>query len=522
MGEPHHRLIGHALRMAVLLWVWLSASVAVAAPPPMPELPLPEHGMRQVTAAWHDGNDTMFVTTYREVHRLVAGGEVETWSSEIDVAVDGDGQGRGARAVFAVADRDGKVARFVSGTWRTIDLPLLEGDKVVAVSISAKGEVFIVGSNKAVYVWDDEEIEVEPYPEGYRVRALAGRSTPGGQLFIVGADALLLRFDNRGFRRIVVAGLRESVAFAPWRALWYSSDSGRVWIRAGQDGLLAIDPDTAEAVDHRIPTVDAEARKGDFASVTGVTTVGGDQLVLSMGRSVYRFEDGRFRFVGTESATVYELGFSRLEDAVYVATQDGLKRRTLGGERQVRPLRPLTASEARMLEETERRERRIALTPKSQLLQVPTVRVAFGTALQGALKTRRVSFALDAGVGVLLTPLQNVQGPTVWVWPEVAYHLDTHPARGYHVGSIGSGIGFGTHLVSGHYVPRFVAGASNAGGRLIGFRHGVIVQALWGVAGIELSQQLSGTERGFEQDFRLMFSINLAPVVWVLILATTL
>ncbi|HLT40105.1 MAG TPA: hypothetical protein VK034_27680, partial [Enhygromyxa sp.] len=110
-------------------------------------------------------------------------------------------------------------------------------------------------------------------------------------------------------------------------------------------------------------------------------------------------------------------------------------------------------------------------------------------------------------------------------WPELGYRYETHPTRGGHLFDLGVGVGFGTHLIAAFYRPRLVLGGIDQGTQdgpaVYGLRHGLALEAIWGVLGIEVSQQFLGSNQGPLNDLRLGVSVNLAPLIWIGILWTT-
>ena len=128
----------------------------------------------------------------------------------------------------------------------------------------------------------------------------------------------------------------------------------------------------------------------------------------------------------------------------------------------------------------------------------------------------RTSFSLDAGAGVLIAPFEPTDDPTFWVWPQAGYTLDTHPDHVHHGAYLANGFGVGSSIIAGYYTPGFLVGGSD-GDLMVGFRHGVSAQALWGAVGVEFRHQFQGVGGSPEHDLGLMFSLNLAPLIWMAI-----
>lgn len=507
-----------------LVWA-TTAGIAHAAPGggPLPEMPNTGSD-ESVSAVWFDGRSRLFATTYNAAHVLKRGGTARTFPVELGVVEDADGYWSGVHGVAVLAARDGWIGRYGGVGWELERAPLVEGDTLSSVAVDGNGKIYCVGAEKALYVRDDDEFRVIEYPDELEVRTLAAASSPGGQLYIVGRDGMILHFDGREFERMVVVGLSAYSIGAPWYSAWYSPDSDTLWVRAGKDRLLAIDVDTGAASEYNIPVVDLDASEleAGFTAIDGVATGRGDRLVMAMGRAVYVFESGRFRHVSTESGLVYDMALIHDEEAVYVATQSGLHRRSLRIPAENRPMRPLTQAEQRRLEELERRERRAA-NRRWDKFWAPTLRAAAGPVWHLRDADPVTATAVDAGFGVMLTPVQKTSqgGPTFWVWPEVLYTYNAHADRGGHFFTAGVGLGFGTHLVAAYYAPRFGVGSSGDS-ITSGFRHGLSTEVLWGVIGAEVSHQINFTNRGPQHAIRLLFGINIAPIIWLIILNSEL
>jgi hypothetical protein len=425
--------------------------------------------------------------------------------------------------VAVLVARDGWIARYKGVGWELERAPLLEGDTLSSVAVDGNGRIYCVGSKKALYMRVDEQWRVFDYPKEIDVLTLAAASSPGGQVFLVGRDGLILRFDGRSFERMVVVGLSAYSVKAPWYSAWYSPDSDRLWVRAGKDRLLSIDVDTGTATEYNIPVVDLDAssEQAGFTAIDGVATGRGDRLVLAMGRAIYAFESGRFRHVDTEPGLIYDMAIVHDEDAVYVATQQGVVRRSLRIPAENRPMRPLTEAERRRLEDLERREKRAAERSWDRFW-APSIRAAVGPSWHLGADVMPAT-VVDAGVGLMMTPVQRTHqgGPTLWVWPEAMYSYDAHTERGGHSFSAGVGLGWGTHLVAAYYTPRFAVGTS-ADKLSTAFRHGLSTHALWGVLGAEVGHVANFTDQGTQQEIRLVFSVNVAPLIWLAILSASL
>jgi hypothetical protein len=494
---------------------WALGAFAVLGGPPVPEPP----ASPIVEALWFDGNTRLFAAGPSTVHVTERGGASRTYPIELASIEDADGQRGEIRGVAVLAARDGWIARFAGVGWELEAIPLLPGDALAAVTVDGNGRIWAVGERRALYLRDAEGVRVHEYPHELSVHALAAACTPGGQVFIVGRDGMVLRYDGRTLARMVVVGTSAAGGGAPWKAAWYSPDSDDLWVRAGTDRLLAIDVGSGTATEFNIPLVDLDQdASGDGpAALDGVPTGTGDRLALSMGRAVYLFEDGRFRWLGTEAAEVRDLAIVHDEDAVWVATRAGLSRRSLVIPTEHRPMRPLTGAEARRLEELERRERRAASRRPTGRFWAPSLRASVGPAFHPG---DRAAAFVEARVGVMTTPLQvpTVDGPALWIWPEIGWGFSAHPDRGGHFGSAGLGLGLGTHVVAGYWTPGATIGPWR---KSVGFglRHQLSLQVLWGVLGVELGHAIELRDAAPVHELRLGGSINLAPLLWLAIVS---
>ena len=95
--------------------------------------------------------------------------------------------------------------------------------------------------------------------------------------------------------------------------------------------------------------------------------------------------------------------------------------------------------------------------------------------------------------GVLLAPLNKDRGPTLWVWPDLAYRFETHPTRGGHLFDVGLGVGFGTHLIATFYRPRLVLGGIDQG---LGEGEPGLTMVEIGLTDIYYAEVISGLNNG--------------------------
>lgn len=535
---------------------------------------------KSVQALWSDGGELLLAGGRGVIYVIDREGEAVAEAVDIPRFVDAAGTRAigGVEAVFVASD--GELVRWRPGALARDRAPLLAGDELVAVAMDARGTIYAVGRGGALYERGNRRWRVYPYPEG--MRPLAAVASPGGQVYIVGRDGLLVRFDDGEWDRPLVPGLSPASSGAPWYDAWYSGVTETLWVRAGRDRLLELEfgaqraapgPDEAgearpdaggseqarsgqreesESADDEsqpddgdesvhlhlsgsVPTREhpiplgppgADEAPAGFTAITGVSTADGDRVVTSAGDQLWLWERERFVPVAGELGLVYALALDEGEDVVWMASRKGLERVALSGTDEASEEAPLGAEDRKLLDRLRRREawrRRQVDAP--ELFWMPTVRVDNGVAFPIGARPA-AGYSLELAAGAMLAPLIEDRGPTLWLWPEAAYRFETHPSRGGHLLDLGLGVGFGTHLIAGYYRPRFVVGGVEGGtdpaGAVYGLRHGLALSAVWGILGLEFSHQYLGSNRGALTDLRVGLSINLAPLVWLGILWATL
>jgi hypothetical protein len=528
--------------------------------------------VRDIRTLWSDG-DELLIAGDRQALRLYGRDGTEAASEELPgihqfISADGTRAVGGVSAVFAAAD--GRVVRWRAGALVEDRVPLLEGDKLRAVVVDAGGTLYAIGDDRALYQRGTSRWYIYPFPT--RMRPLAAAVSPGGQVYIVGRDGLLVRFRDGEWDRPLVPGLSPESIRAPWYDVWYSAVTQTLWVRAGRDRLLELElgeqravteaegeaakraqgplsggkrgqagddePELASAElhlsgtvptrEHPIPVgapAEGEAPAG-FTAITGVSSAAGDRVVMSAADRIWLWDKGRFVLIAEDVGIVHDLALDEGDNAVWVAARDGLDRIPLRAVAEQREDKQLNAEDMKLLERLRRRDAwRLRNADAPRFFWMPTLRVDNGLVFPIAADPA-LGYSLEIGAGAMLAPLSRDRGPLLWIWPEVAYRYETHPTRGGHLADLGVGVGFGTHLIAAYYRPRLVFGGIDQGGNsgpaVYGLRHGVSLQALWGVFGIEFSQQFLGSNRGPLHDLRLGFSINLAPLIWMGVLWATI
>ncbi|KIG18075.1 hypothetical protein DB30_01962 [Enhygromyxa salina] len=515
-----------------------------------------------IRALWSDGGELLLAGGRQAIYLYGRSGQQEAAESvDVELFVDAAGT-RAAGSVLAVfAAADGRVVSWRPGAITQERAPLVEGDELVAVVVDASGTIFAIGREHALYERSARRWYVYPYPT--RMRPLAAASSPGGRVHIVGRDGLLVRFLDGEWDRPLVPGLSPETIRAPWYDAWYSAVTESLWVRVGRDRLVQVEfgdqraatqaeiesqplmrevedeageAHTAElhvsgsvpTREHAIPIdapTEGEPPPG-FTGITGVSSAAGDRVVTTAGGRVWLWDRERFVLVGSDVGLVHDLVLDEGEDVAWVATLDALVRVPLIATAAHQAEQPLAQSDQKLLERLRRREAwQLRNADAPRFFWMPTIRIDNGVVFPlGADPV--AGYSLELAAGAMLQPLVKDRGPTLWVWPELAYRYETHPTRGGHLFDLGVGVGFGTHLVAAFYRPRLVLGGidrpTNDGPAVYGLRHGVALEALWGVVGVEFSHQVLGTNEGPLNDVRLGLSINLAPLIWIGILWATI
>jgi hypothetical protein len=556
-----------ALGVGALSVMWPRATWAQP-PEPGPEPSAAE----SIRALWSDGDQLLIGGGRRAIGLFGPDGQQEAGERvEIDEFVDADGTraAGGLLTVFAAAD--GRLISWRPGSVSEDRVPLLEGDQLVAVAVDASGTIFAIGHERALYERSSRRWRVYPFPT--RMRPLAAEVSPGGQVYIVGRDGLLIRFLDGEWDRPLVPGLTPESIRAAWYDTWYSAASGTLWVRVGRDRLLELEfaaqravsddevevpllrdaaaevapepapipesepaPSTPDlhvsgAVPAREHPIPIGAPKPDeppagFTAITGVSSAGGDRVVMTAGDRVWLWDHGRFVLIGRDVGQVHDIVLDEGQGIAWIATEDELMRVPLVAISEEQADQPLAEHDQRLLERLRRREAwQLRNADLPRFFWMPTIRVDNGAVFPlGADPV--AGYSLEIGAGAMLQPLVRDRGPTLWVWPELAYRYETHPTRGGHLFDLGVGVGYGTHLVGFFYRPRLVLGGidrgTEAGPAVYGLRHGIAVQTLWGVLGLEVSHQVLGSNEGALNDLRLGLSVNLAPLIWIGILWATI
>jgi hypothetical protein len=545
------------LAMALMVVLWPSAAWAQA-PEPEPS------SAEAVHVLWSDGDQLLIGGGRRAIGLFGPDGQQEAGEPvAIDEFVDADGTRAvgGLLAVFAAAD--GRLVLWRPGSVTEERVPLLEGDELVAVVVDARGTIYAVGHERALYERATRRWRVYPFPT--RMRPLAAEVSPGGHVYIVGRDGLLIRFLDGEWDRPLVPGLTPESIRSPWYDTWYSAASGTLWVRVGRDRLIELEfsaqraevdapllrdaevepePNTepeataptpgfrvsgaVPAREHPIPigAPGPDEPPAGFTAITGVSSAAGDRVVMTAGTQVWLWDHGRFVLIGRDVGQVHDIVLDEGQGIAWVAGGDELVQVPLVAISEEQADQPLAEHDQRLLERLRRREAwQLRNADLPRFFWMPTLRVDNGVVFPlGADPI--AGYSLEIGAGAMLQPLVRDRGPTLWVWPELAYRYETHPTRGGHLFDLGVGVGFGTHLVGVFYRPRLVLGgidrATNDGPTVYGLRQGIAVHALWGVLGLEVSHQYLGSNEGALNDVRLGLSVNLAPLIWIGILWATI
>ncbi len=545
------------------------AGLVFQAPGPAPtqgELVFAPTGDRSVKAVWSDGDALVLAASRGAINVLGRDGKPTREDVDIEIFVDVDGTRArsGSTVVFAAAD--GRLLRWRDGDVDAEQVPLVSGDELVAVAVDAGGNIYAVGRTHALYRRTNLRWRVFRYPTP--MSPLGAAVSPGGELFLVGRDGLLVRFDDGSWDRPLVPGLSPESIHATWHECWYSAVTQTLWVRAGRDRLLEFEfgeqrEDSSEALpiepvheaelsptgvpepepgltasalrqsnrvpvrEHPIPLGPPQPGESlaDFTAVGGLARAEGDSVVVAAGGQVWLWERERFQQLASDVGLVHDLAFDVGTNVIWLATQSGLRRLPNTPIRTGQPGAALSEQDVKLLDRMTKRDvDRHSRADRPKLFWMPTLRIDNG--IDFPLGTdSRVGYSFEVAAGAMLAPIDPYQdrGPTLWLWPEIAYRFETNRDRGGgDLFDAGLGIGYGNHLVTAFYRPRLVVGGIEVGGNVFGFRHGLAIEALWGVLGVEFSHQFVDGNFGRLDDLRLGLGVNLAPLIWMAILWGTL
>lgn len=526
------------------------------------ELVFAPTGDRSIRTVWYDGDALVLAGSRRAINVFGREGEPTREDIDIDTFVDVEGTRAisGSTALFGAAD--GRLIRWHAGDLVAEQVPLVAGDELVAVGIDARGNLYAIGRTHALYQRTTLRWKVFEYPTP--MSPLGAAVSPGGQVFLVGRDGLLVRFDDGEWDRPLVPGLSPESTSATWYECWYSAVTQTLWVRAGRDRLLEVefgeqrdaDATELEPVDPLRESTTIQAKEGEdepsalrmsnsvpvrehpiplgppqpnepmanFTALGGIARADGDSVVVAAGGQVWLWERERFVPLAHDVGLVHDLAVDAGTNDIWLATQTGLRRLPITSVRDDRHGAELSEQDVKLLDRiTQRDEWRDNRADQPKVFWMPTLRIDNGVTFSLDADPL-ASFSFEVGAGAMLAPIDPYQdrGPTLWLWPELAYRFESHPLRGGHLFDAGLGVGYGNHLVAAFYRPRFVVGGITGGGTKFGYRHGLALEVLWGVVGLEFSHQFVDGNLTRLDDLRLGLSINLAPLIWLAILWTTI
>jgi hypothetical protein len=138
--------------------------------------------------------------------------------------------------------------------------------------------------------------------------------------------------------------------------------------------------------------------------------------------------------------------------------------------------------------------------------------------------------ALDLRLGLALGAHRrgtSTKSAMFYLVPELGYSYGKTAPSGTHLFLAGLGVGYGTAMALLRYSPHFVVGRA-LGETALGVRHGLGLSTLYSLLSVEVTHQYlhytgtdaSGAPFGGQHDVRLMFSVNLVPVVAFVAAAT--
>jgi len=516
---------GRWTAVLALIVAGVSHAALAQSPGASPTSPAEQVESPRLDRIWYDGRGSLFAASPGVVHRFDDDAEPISWPTDLGSAVGGDGYA-GRKALVAFVSADGMIARYRGEAWDAERLELRPGEQARAVAIDGAADVYVL-TDRAVHYWAKGRIKPFALPDEAQGKMRAAMVSAGGRMYLTGDDGLVYAFDGRIYDRIIPVGVSEKALRSSWRDCWLSADGHRLWIRAADDRVVELDPRDGASREYILPrpagdeAADERGPSGD--PISGESFASRDRVVTTMGGRVFGFEHDRFVPLATlppgsiddiivagDRGRVEVLIDGHIVD-VALEPEPTAVGGEVSGEKQVQNLEQIWRRD-------ERRRRRGAYTSRGLFVPSIDVRVGPSWTLAPGGAQPATSFALDAGAGVLIAPFEPTDHPTLWLWPQLGYTLDTHPDYGHHGVYLATGVGFGGTLFEAFYTPGLLAGAGR-GAAMVGFRHGVSANTLWGAVGVELRHQVQRVGDRTEQDLGLMFNLNLAPIIWLAIVA---
>lgn len=480
-------------------------------------------GREWLHAVWTDGT-VMATSTHSGVRLTCRTGQVSYSPSSIRGITAIGGGGRGEALTIAAIGEDGGVIAWRRGGWEVAQAPTIEREPLRALVIDEAGRIYAAGERHALYVKDGDAWAIHRYPRSEvtraSVRAIA-RIGDGG-LLLAGDGGLLLTFKDGVTRRYT---LPAGALAGDLQAAWASPGGEALWLISKTD-LIRVDlrRGTARSVD--VPSF------GQVRALAGVSTPAGDRLLVAAQSELSIHDGDRFLRVAGDYVFAEGLAIDPIDGSLYVASRDGLRRVVVdepglaaAAGQGVAPGPCPLPGEAEVAAEDEASvdaaaEVEAEVTPSKRRRgrarkHMPSFRLSIGPALvRDPAGPARAAFALDLFLGAQLA----VRRGRLAIWPELGYAYSRSPLASGHLIALGVGPLYGNEYAGVAVMPKLLVGSASDL-LAVGVRTSVVATFFYDVFSIEGGHQYLRFGGQGVHEGRLMFSINILPVMAVMLIA---
>ncbi len=496
-GRRRPRRVRAGPRAALALGVALTLSAVAAAPVRgAPATPFDLSLLPDTRALWLDGAAHLAAASSDGTVRLLGRADTEATvlgSIESPPAAIG-GRGTGAGMALAVCGRGGAAGRWLDGRWSRSHAPTTGQASFIGAAIDAHGKVWCAG-DRAIHVWHDHLWDRVSYPT-YDTHVAAFALGDAGQVLATGPSRAVLTLDPDAPALIppgAPLGPRLSGSFP---AVAWSTSEQAFWLAGANRGLhLAnLDQRSVQRFDD-VPT--GSPRRLAVADLDGH-----DLVAITDGERLTLFQDGATRVLDRPVDRPWLLVVDAAAGHLYLSSPGGLAALSLAPYLQ----HAATSSDRRLVAgptSTQRDAAAARLRGGGMLL-----RTAMGPMWKVAPTRADAAFALDLVLRVRFTYAGD--GAGFVFWPAAGYTYEDTKQAG-HLATIGRGLGYGDHVFTVAWVPRFVIGEPD-GALAAGWRHGLYGELLWGMFHVELAHQILWPGGDARHDLRLNFGVDLLAV----------
>jgi hypothetical protein len=423
----------------------------------------------------------------------------------------------GESVVAALADEAGALWRFDGTRWGVSTLPPDAVASLRTLAVSADGQIFGASASQ-LFRWDGARWATFELPAPLRETTLAMVASPGGRLYLGRRGDVVWTFSGRKFDRVVYGGISAEAMAGELDGLAYQASENILWFVTQSGFLGRIDLEGGTARDWRLPaSLDASgiprSNSGETWRIAGYEKPGGYEVFLARGRSIYSREMDRFVWRGDANGRVGSVWPERHGSRLVVVTTAGDRQVLDGTIRREDVHYTLSDVEESRMERAARRRPAPPMVREGRL--VPDLGVRFGVATNLGADRGPSSFRFEGSLGVLVAPVApSVRGISFWIWPRVGTKIDTNRSASVPglFGDVGLGVGSWLVMGAAH------VGASLAfkeGSTRAGVRYSGGVYSMWGTVGIEAHLEEIAPVAAPVRSACVLFTLNLAPVVWL-------